>query len=140
MNSLKREELVATNAMTPHEIYFAGLGEPNNPGQTLAEAIARDFGSMDRWRAEFVAMGKAQGGGSGWVLLTYRPRDRRLMNAWAADHTRTLAGGHPILGLDMYEHAYHMDFGAKAADYVMATMGAINWTNADREYTRYSRD
>ena len=60
-------------------------------------------------------MGKAQGGGSGWVLLTWSPRDKRLVNAWAADHTTTLAGGQPILALDMYEHAYHMDYGAKAA-------------------------
>jgi superoxide dismutase len=54
---------------------------------------ARDFGSIDRWRAEFVAIGKAEGGGSGWVLLTWSPRDKRLVNTWAADHATTLAGG-----------------------------------------------
>jgi Fe-Mn family superoxide dismutase len=107
INGLKREELIATNSMILHEFYFAGLGEENQPGGPLADAIARDFGSLARWRSEFVAMGKAQGGGSGWVILTYSPRDRRLVNAWAADHTTTLAGGEPILVLDMYEHAYH---------------------------------
>jgi len=80
----------------------------------LSDAIARDFGSLDRWRAEFVAMGKAEGGGSGWVILSYSPRDKRLVNQWAADHTTTLAGGRPVLVLDMYEHAYHMDYGAAA--------------------------
>ena len=139
INGLKREELIATNSMVLHEFYFAGLGEQNAPGVALADAIARDFGSMERWRSEFVAMGKAQGGGSGWVILTYSPRDKRLINAWAADHTTTLAGGEPMLVLDMYEHAYQMDFGARAADYVNTVMGAINWSNADRLYAQNSR-
>jgi superoxide dismutase, Fe-Mn family len=134
INGLKREELIAANSMILHEIYFAGLGEPNQPGKGLADAITRDFGSMDRWRSEFVAMGKAEGGGSGWVILAYSPRDKRLINAWAADHTTNLAGGEPLLALDMYEHAYHMDFGAKAGDYVTAFMQTINWSNADRLY------
>jgi superoxide dismutase, Fe-Mn family len=139
INGLKREELIAANSMILHELYFAGLGEESRPGPALAEAITRDFGSMDRWRAEFVAMGKAEGGGSGWVLLTWSPHDRRLVNAWAADHTTTLAGGQPILALDMYEHAYHMDYGAKAGDYVDAFMQAIRWSNADALYERFSR-
>ena len=58
-------------------------------------------------------MGKALGGGSGWVLLTRSPRDGRLVNHWAADHAHSLAGGTPILALDMYEHAYHIDFGGQ---------------------------
>ena len=47
------------------------------------------------------------------MLLTWSPHDKRLVNSWAADHTMTLAGGRPILALDMYEHAYHMDYGAR---------------------------
>jgi Fe-Mn family superoxide dismutase len=139
INGLKREELIATNSMILHEVFFGNLGEPNAPGSELSAAITRDFGSMDRWRSEFVAMGKAQGGGSGWVILTYSPRDKRLVNAWAADHTTTVAGGEPVMVLDMYEHAYQMDFGAKAADYVATFMGALNWSNADRLYSQYSR-
>jgi Fe-Mn family superoxide dismutase len=139
INGLKREELIATNSMILHEIYFAGLGEPNQPGAALAAAIGRDFGGMDKWHSEFVAMGKALGGGSGWVLLTYSSRDKRLSNTWAADHTMTLAGGDPILALDMYEHAYQMDFGAKAGDYVTAVMNTLNWSNADKLYERASR-
>ena len=136
LNGLKREELIATNSMILHEIYFAGFGVSNQPGKALAEAIVRDFGSMDRWRSEFTAMGKAEGGGSGWVILTYSPHDKRLVNAWAVDHTTTLAGGNPILVMDMYEHAYQMDFGAKAADYVTAFMNTVNWSNADKLYER----
>ena len=140
INGLKREELIATNSMILHEVYFAGLGsEESRPGAALAEALARDFGSFDWWRAQFVAMGKAEGGGSGWVILTWDPRDKRLVNAWAADHTTTVAAGQPILVLDMYEHAYQMDYGAKAGDYVDAFMRAIRWSSADNLYAQHAR-
>jgi Fe-Mn family superoxide dismutase len=138
INGLKREELVASNSMILHEIYFDGLGGAGKPSTPLADAIACDFGSMERWRAEFSAMGKAEGGGSGWVILSYSPRDKRLVNQWAADHTTTLAGGRPVLVLDMYEHAYHMDFGAAAARYVDVYMEAIRWENAAKLYDRYA--
>jgi superoxide dismutase, Fe-Mn family len=79
-------------------------------------------------------MGKALGGGSGWVLLVFQPRDGTLVNQWAADHTHALAGGVPILALDMYEHAYHLDFGAAAGAYVDAFMGNIDWAAAYQRY------
>jgi superoxide dismutase, Fe-Mn family len=140
INGLKREELIAANSMILHEIYFDGIGGAGPPGRALVDAITRDFGSAERWRAEFSAMGKAEGGGSGWVILAYSPRDKRLVNQWAADHTTTLAGGRPVLVLDMYEHAYHMDFGAAAARYVDVFMEAIRWDNATQLYEQYSRE
>jgi len=132
INGLKREQLIATNSMILHEVFFDGLGEQSEPSAMLRDALAGDFGSFERWQSEFVAMGKALGGGSGWVLLSWSPRDRKLVNQWASDHCHTLAGGTPILALDMYEHSYHMDFGAKAASYVDTFMEAIRWKNADR--------
>ena len=140
INGLKREELIAMNSMILHEAYFDSLGGGGAARGSLAEAITRDFGGLERWRAEFSAMGKAEGGGSGWVLLMYSPRDKRLVNQWAADHTNAVAGGRPIIALDMYEHAYHMDYGAKAGGYVDAFMEAINWDNAVKLYERHSRD
>ena len=140
INGLKREELIAANSMILHEVYFDSLGGAGRPTGALADAIARDFGSLERWRAEFSAMGKAEGGGSGWVILAYSPRNKRLVNQWAADHTTTLAGGRPVMVLDMYEHAYHMDYGAAAAKYVDVFMEAIRWDNAVKLYDRYSRD
>ena len=136
VNGLKREELIAWNSMILHEVYFAGLGGTEAPSAALAQAVERDFGSHDRWAAEFAGMGKALGGGSGWVLLTWSPRDGRLVNTWASDHTQTLAGGAPLLALDMYEHAYHMDYGAKAAAYVEAFMKAVSWKNANEVFRR----
>ncbi len=134
INGLKREELVAMNSMILHEYFFDSLGEPSEPDAALQEVLGRDFGSFERWRSEFIAMGKALGGGSGWVLLSWSPRDRKLVNQWASDHCHTLAGGTPILALDMYEHSYHIDFGAKAADYVGIFMTAINWPAVRRAY------
>src|SRR6516225_4513843 len=139
VNGLKREELIAANSMILHEIYFDGLGGASKPSGALADAIAHDFGSIERWRTEFAAMGKAEGGGSGWVILAYSPRDKRLVNQWAADHTTTLAGGRPVLVLDMYEHAYHMDYGAAAAKYVDIYMEAIKWDNAAKLYEQFSK-
>ena len=102
--------------------------------------MTRDFGSIDRWRTQFAAMGRAIGGGAGWVLLTWSPRDRKLINQWAMDHTTTLAGGRPILALDMYEHSYHIDYGARAAAYVDAFMEVIRWDNPGKLYDRYSSE
>src|SRR5262245_8951295 len=74
INGLKREQLIAMNSMILHELFFDGLGEQSEPGPVLRDALARDFGSYERWHSEFVAMGKALAGGSGWVLLSWSPR------------------------------------------------------------------
>ena len=129
INGLKREELIASNSMILHELYFENLGESGEgPSGNLREALIKDFGSVERWQIEFSSMGKALAGGSGWVLLCYVPRDGQLVNQWAADHTHLLAGSMPLLALDMYEHSYHIDYGAKAATYVEAFMQNIRWS------------
>lgn len=73
------------------------------------------------------------------MLLTYSPRDRKLVNQWAADHTHGLAGGTPILALDMYEHSYHIDYGAAAAKYVDAFMQNIHWQHVSRLHHMHAR-
>ena len=139
INGLKREELIALNSTLLHELYFASLGGDGKPTSVLAEVLARDFGSVDRWRSEFVAMANGLAGGSGWVLLVYVPRDRRLINQLATDHSLALAGGIPILALDMYEHAYHIDFGAKATAYIDAFMRNIDWNAVAGRYKDASK-
>jgi superoxide dismutase, Fe-Mn family len=134
LNGLKREELVALNSTLLHELYFASMGGDGQPTKAMTETLARDFGSLDRWRAEFTAMGYALGGGSGWVLLTYVPRDGRLINQYAAEHSQAVASGVPILALDMYEHAYHMDFGANARAYVDTFLRNVDWPALELRY------
>ena len=117
----------------------AGVGRSLLSGDAAVsfhDQLAQDFGSLERWRVEFTAMGKALGGGSGWVLLVWSDRGNRLVNQWAADHTHALAGATPILALDMYEHSYHIDYGAKAAAYVDAFMENIHWQRVAQTYEK----
>lgn len=132
VNGLKREELIAANSMGLHELYFASLGgdgklKPAGKPAGFGVGVKRDFGSFERWSAEFTGLATALGGGSGWALLSWSARENRLLNHWAADHTHLLAGATPILALDMYEHSYHMDFGTNAKAYVAAFMDNIDW-------------
>ena len=137
INGLKREQLIAAGSVVMHEVYFDSLGgSGGDPAPVeLAAAIERDFGSLERWRTEFVAMGKALGGGSGWVTLAWSDRLGRLMNLWSADHAHSLAAANPVLALDMYENAYHIDFGSNAGAYVDAFMPNIDW---DHVASRFS--
>ena len=135
LNGLKREELIATNSMLLHELYFASLGGDGKAMEPAMQlALDASFGTIARWREEFVACAKALGGGSGWMLLVFQPREGLLVNQWAADHTHAIAGGVPLLSLDMYEHAYHLDYGAAASAYVDAFMDNIDWAGV---YARY---
>ncbi|WP_284735909.1 Fe-Mn family superoxide dismutase [Dongia deserti] len=137
INGLKREQLIAANSVILHEVYFDGLGgDGSDPSGSLAEHLERDFGSVEAWKREFIAMGRALAGGSGWVLLTWSARLGRLVNQWSSDHAHCLSGGQPILALDMYEHAYHVDFGAKAAAYVDAFMANIHWGRVAERHGR----
>jgi Fe-Mn family superoxide dismutase len=140
VNSLKREELIALNSTLLHELYFASLAfGDGRPTEMLARALTSDFGSVDRWRDEFFAMANALAGGSDWVLLVYVPRDRRLINLYAGDHGQTVAGGIPILALDMYEHVYQIDFGANAKAYVDTFMRNIDWDAVQARYEYASK-
>jgi Fe-Mn family superoxide dismutase len=100
----------------------------------LARALDRDFGSVAAWHAEFTATAKALAGDSGWAILAWSERVGRLVNQWGADHAHNLPGATPILALDMYKHAYHLDFGAKAAAYVDQAMANLNWARIGARY------
>jgi Fe-Mn family superoxide dismutase len=140
VNRLKRDEAAMLNSTLLHELYFASLGGDGRAvPETMAEALAHDFDSPDRWRQEFIMLANALAGGSGWVLLTYVPRDGRLINQSGADHGQNIAGGIPILALDMYEHAYHIDFGANAPAYVAAFMRNIDWSAVEGRYEDATR-
>jgi superoxide dismutase, Fe-Mn family len=127
VRALKREEHLAMGSIALHELYFSNLGGDGRLTTSMTSALAEHFGSVDVWRKEFIASARSLRGGSGWVLLSYSRRDRRLYNQIALDHTSALVDAMPILALDMYEHAYHMDFGANATAYVDAFMRNVDW-------------
>ncbi len=129
---LKREELLRTGSVVLHELYFANLGGDGKPGGGIAQAIAKSFGTIEAWEAEFRKTAAALAGGSGWVTLGYNLHTGELHNYWAWDHAHNPPFTVPLLVLDMYEHAYHMDYGSAAAKYVTAFFQNINWETVDR--------
>jgi Fe-Mn family superoxide dismutase len=101
VSRLKKEEAATLNSTLLHELYFASLGgDGRMVPEEMSAAIGRDFGSVAGWRDEFIALAGALAEGSGWVFLTYVPRDARLINQTAVDHSQSIAGGIPILALD----------------------------------------
>ena len=141
LRGLKREELSLMGSVALHELYFgnlggfrragpnSGLGRPDwhEVPDAFAAEIAADFGSASAWRREFVGTAQSLAGGSGWVLLTYSRRQKRFWNQIATDHTQAAVDAAPVLVLDMYEHAYQMDFGANATAYIDTFFRNINW-------------
>jgi len=132
---LKREELLRTGSLVLHEIYFANLGGDGKAAGDVLETIKKAFGSYEQWEAEFKRTGNALGGGSGWVILALNFHTGEPHNYWAWDHMHNAPFSRPLLALDMYEHAYQMDYGAAAAKYVDAFMQNVNWEEVNRRFT-----
>jgi superoxide dismutase, Fe-Mn family len=126
-NGLKREQLIRTGSVVLHELYFANLGGDGKAPAELRTRIAAAFGTFDAWESEFRKIGQGLGGGSGWVLLGLNTRLKLLENYWMADHGTHPADTMPILVMDMYEHAYQMDYGAAAPRYIDAFFANIQW-------------
>jgi len=132
VGSLKREELIATNSKILHELYFANLGGNGRPDGTTATLLQSEYGSLDVWERDFRQTALSLGGGSGWVVVAYDRASQSLHNWWAWDHTHQVAGGEPVLVLDMYEHAYHMDYGAAVKPYLDAFLANVHWDEVNR--------
>jgi Fe-Mn family superoxide dismutase len=130
--SLKREELLAMNSKLLHEHYFGNLGGGGSPEGSIAALLQQEYGSLEAWERDFRQTALALGGGSGWVVVAYEPTSRTLHNWWAWDHMHQPMGGDPVLVLDMYEHAYAMDYGANAKGYVDAFFANVLWSEVNR--------
>ncbi len=124
---LKREQSIRTGSVVLHEMYFANLGGDGKAPAKVRTMISQSFGTFDRWEAEFRKIGQGLGGGSGWAMLGFNEHLKLLENYWLADHATTPAYTRPVLVMDMYEHAYQMDYGAAAGKYIDAFMANIQW-------------
>lgn len=122
------------NGMVLHESYFGALktGVEPNPSSPLMAKLREDFGTFERWKKQFMEMGKFRG--VGWVILNYDPLLKRLQNFWTTDHeTGNIAGFIPLLAMDVWEHAYVTDYGSSAAGsagrgaYVQTFFNNIDW-------------
>jgi len=129
---LKREELIRTGSVVLHEQYFGNLGGNGRADGGAKKLIEQHFGSVEAWESEFKRTANALSGGSGWTILAYNQQLDGLHNYWSADHASNAPSSVPLLVLDMYEHAYHMDYGAASAKYVDAFMANINWEEVNR--------
>lgn len=125
---LKRRLGWEFNGMRLHEYYFENLGgkSPLDKGARLAKMMAEYFGSYDAWEKDFKATGAMRG--IGWVVLYQDVIDGRLMNFWINEHDVSHPSGcNPLLIMDVFEHAFMIDYGLKKADYVSAFFKNINW-------------
>jgi Fe-Mn family superoxide dismutase len=128
LRALKHEELTAMGSVALHELYFGNLGgEGNKVPAQVGGILEEHFGSVKAWRQEFVGTARSLAGGSDWVLLTYSRRHKRLWNQIASDHSQAAVDAAPVLALDMYEHAYHADFGPNTTAYIDAFMRNVDW-------------
>ena len=127
IGGLKERELTFTNSMILHEQYFGNLGGNGKAGGAIQQKLAASYGGFGKWEEHFRAVGLSLGGGSGWVVVDYSLLGGEVRTYWAGNHTQALAGGLPLLVMDMYEHAYAIDYGAAAPKYIDAFFQNINW-------------
>ncbi len=127
---LKRRFGWEFNGMRLHEYYFDNMtkgGKEIDKNTNLYKKIVADFGSYETWEKDFKATGAMRG--IGWVILYYDGTEGRLFNTWINEHdVGHLSGAKPLMVMDVFEHAYMIDYGLKKADYIEAFFKAIDWT------------
>ncbi len=129
---LKRRLGWEFNGMRLHELYFENLGgkEALSPGSKLAAKLAESFGSVDAWEKDFRGVGAMRG--IGWAVCYQDTCNGRMINFWINEHDVSHpAGCTPILILDVFEHAFMLDYGLKRADYIEAFFRNIDWHAAE---------
>ena len=134
--ALRDKELTFRNSKALHEAYFAGLGGNGKRSGAIDTALAEAYGTTARWEEHFRATAMGLAGGSGWVILGYELDTGGLRTIGVGNHTQSLSVGVPLLVLDMYEHAYHIDYGAAAAKYLDAHVANVNWDDANQRLAR----
>jgi len=139
VSSLRDRELTFTNSKILHEHYFGNLGGDGKLAGAIDKRLTAQFGSAARWEELFRASALSLGGGSGWVILdaNYATGDLRIYAT--SGHNQSVAFGQPLLVLDMFEHAYAIDFGAAHAKYVDAFFANIKWAEVDKRLARADR-
>jgi Fe-Mn family superoxide dismutase len=138
--ALKRRLAWEFDGMKLHELYFENLGSQAALDRSSAffQAIVREFGSYDQWKKDFVATGLMRG--IGWAILYRDAQSGRLFNVWINEHDLGhLAGGDPLLVMDVFEHAYITQYGLDRAKYITAFFDNINWSEVIKRYTESAK-
>lgn len=128
-NELTRRFGWEWNGMRLHELYFGNMtkaSEPLSSESEISKLLAGAWGSIEAWRKDFVGIGGMRG--IGWTILALDPRRGTPFQVWVNEHdVGHLAGAVPLLVMDVFEHAFMLDYGLKRADYISAFMNAIDW-------------
>lgn len=134
-SELKRRLGFEFNGMKLHELYFSNLGDrqPCDPGEAIHDAIVNNFGSFELWKKDFLATGSMRG--IGWVVLYFDPAGGRLANFWINEHeVNHPAGCQPLLVMDVWEHAYMLDYQLDRRKYTEAFFNNIDWNEVAARY------
>lgn len=137
--ALRERELTFRNSKVLHEAYFANLGGDGRRSGAIEAAIAEAYGTTARWEQHMRTTGMGLGGGSGWALLVFELDTGALRTVGSGHHTQAPTLGVPLLVMDMYEHAYQMDFGAAVPRYLDAFFANVNWDEVNRRLERARR-
>ena len=135
LRELKVEETFALNGVKLHESYFNDMGGDGKAHGPILSHLEKDFGSFEKWSEEFKAEGLTS---RGWVVLAYDLDENRLFNFVCDLHNQGgIWGAVPILVLDVYEHAYFIDYGTGRKGYIEAFMKNIDWKAVNDALSRY---
>lgn len=132
VGGLRQSELLYRNSMLLHEAYFGNLGGNGKPDGPVVAALVAAYGSYEAWLLHARATAASLAGGSGWVVLAFELGSGRLRTVGAINHTQSLATSLPLLVMDMYEHAYAIDYGAAATRYIDAFLANVHWDAVNR--------
>jgi len=125
------------NGMRLHELYFGNMtkeGKALSKTSELFKKLTKVYGSYENWEKDFRAVGVMRG--IGWVILYEDPTNKELFNVWVNEHdVGHLAGCKPLLIMDVFEHAFMLDYGIKRADYITAFFNAIDWKEVGKRFT-----
>lgn len=132
LHGLSQGELTFKHSVVLHELYFGNLVGGGSKGSATTKLLSDRFGGAAAWEERFRALGASLGGGSGWAILELDLHEKVPRMYSAADHAQGLSSGVPLVVLDMYEHSYHMDYGAAAAGYIDAFFANLHWEEIDR--------
>jgi Fe-Mn family superoxide dismutase len=136
--TMQRQKSSRGNSVILHELYFDGLAlGATEPGEAIRPAIARRFGTLDKWAADFIASAKSA---AGWAMLVVHPVNGRLYNVVSDEHAQgPLWLAMPLVVIDTYEHAFYIDYQNRKAEYVERFLKYIDWAEADRRYRHVVR-
>ncbi len=134
-NELKRRFGWEWNGMRLHELYFENLTkESSSASELVIAALTESFGSYEAWEKDFLKTGALRG--IGWVMLVKDRQTGALYNVWINEHDLGhLADAQPLLVMDVFEHAFMLDYGIKRADYINTFMKAIDWSIVTKRLT-----